>query len=367
MCGCSRMLTLAGRHHWEVAASLPCSHVRHVLFRVVMSASQQLDALVCYRRDRTAPASKLLLQTSLPHSAAIVILHDMQSSTADKLETGFDHQRFFSYLPTDTGLGELLITAKQLNSTQTLLQESASVVPNNTVCIAYQQVGGKGRGGNRWDSPAGCLMFSILKRVSITGQNLPFVQYIATLAIVQAVQQLAQQRLQGRSLDVRIKWPNDIYSNGMKIGGVLCYSTYRAKEFQVVIGVGLNLDNSQPTTCVNDILQGRHAELQQQSIWQPIIREELLACILHRLQGLLGKLAADGFAPLQQAYLQAWLHTNQQVTLVEDGDKTVALTIRGLTEYGYLLADDNFGTPFALHPDGNSLDFFKGLIRHKLS
>lgn len=28
------------------------------------------------------------------------------------------------------------------------------------------------------------------------GQNLPFVQYIATLAIVQAVQQLAQQRLQ---------------------------------------------------------------------------------------------------------------------------------------------------------------------------
>lgn len=68
----------------------------------------------------------------------------MQSSTADKLETGFDHQRFFSYLPTDTGLGELLITAKQLNSTQTLLQESASVVPNNTVCIAYQQVGGKG-------------------------------------------------------------------------------------------------------------------------------------------------------------------------------------------------------------------------------
>lgn len=79
--------------------------------------------------------------------------------------------------------------------------------------------------------------------------------------------------MQGRSLDVRIKWPNDIYSNGMKIGGVLCYSTYRAKEFQVVIGVGLNLDNSQPTTCVNDILQGRHAELQQQSIWQPIIRE----------------------------------------------------------------------------------------------
>lgn len=197
-------------------------------------------------------------------------------------------------------------------------------------------------------------------------QSLPFVQYIATLAIVQAVQQLAQQRLQGSSLDVRIKWPNDIYSNGMKIGGVLCHSTYRSKEFQVVIGVGLNLDNSQPTTCVNDILHHQHAELQQQSTWQPITREELLACILYELQGLLATLVANGFAPLQQAYLQAWLHSNQQVTLIEAGNKQVALTIRGLTDYGYLLAEDELSTPFALHPDGNSLDFFKGLIRHKL-
>ncbi len=81
-----------------------------------------------------------------------------------------------------------------------------------------------------------------------------------------------------------------------------------------------------------------------------------------------------------------------QVTLLEDGNKQVALTIKGLTEYGYLLAVDTQGTAFALHPDGNrycqlscrcstpweatvkrnalfccSLDFFKGLIRHKLS
>lgn len=68
----------------------------------------------------------------------------MQLSTADKLQTGFDHQQFYSYLPTHIDLGETLITASQLESTQTLLQENTAVVPNNTVCIAYQQVGGKG-------------------------------------------------------------------------------------------------------------------------------------------------------------------------------------------------------------------------------
>ena len=48
-----------------------------------------------------------------------------------------------------------------------------------------------------------------------------------------------------------------------------------------------------------------------------IVLQELLACILQRLQSLLETLVADGFAPLQQAYLQAWLHTNQQVSLTQ--------------------------------------------------
>ena len=81
------------------------------------------------------------------------------------------------------------------------------------------------------------------------------------------------QSMQAHGIDIKIKWPNDIYSKGMKVGGILCHSTYRSKEFQVVIGVGLNLDNSQPTTCVNDILRQQHADLQLQSEFQPIKRE----------------------------------------------------------------------------------------------
>lgn len=56
------MLTFVGRHPRQVAASIPSSHARHVLLSVVMSASQQLEALVCYRKDRTAPAISLLQQ-----------------------------------------------------------------------------------------------------------------------------------------------------------------------------------------------------------------------------------------------------------------------------------------------------------------
>ena len=53
-----------------------------------------------------------------------------------------------------------------------------------------------GRSGNTWESPDGCLMFSAVQRLAIPGQRLPFVQYIVSLAVVQAVQAEAAARLQ---------------------------------------------------------------------------------------------------------------------------------------------------------------------------
>lgn len=65
-----------------------------------------------------------------------------------------------------------------------------------------------GRGGNRWESPDGCLMFSAATRLAIPGQRLPFVQYVVSLAVVQAVQAEAAARLQVRALAVwsAAKW-----------------------------------------------------------------------------------------------------------------------------------------------------------------
>jgi hypothetical protein len=101
-------------------------------------------------------------------------------------------------------LGQTLLSAAQLPSTQTLLQTNAQHFPDGTVCVADVQSGGKGgrqaaclcshaswhhswfgnsclvcthtlpvpaagRGGNVWTSPRGCLMFSALMRLKIAG------------------------------------------------------------------------------------------------------------------------------------------------------------------------------------------------------
>ena len=86
----------------------------------------------------------LRLQISKHQASSTVNLVDMQAPTARQLATGFDHQQFYSYLPTNVELGATLLTAQQLESTQTLLQQNSAAIPDNTVCTAYQQIGGKG-------------------------------------------------------------------------------------------------------------------------------------------------------------------------------------------------------------------------------
>ncbi len=69
---------------------------------------------------------------------------------------------------------------------------------------------------------------------------------------------------------MRIKWPNDIYGHQLKIAGILCQSAYRNQQFQVVIGIGLNLSNREPTTCVDALIEEKHRELGLEGSPQPV-------------------------------------------------------------------------------------------------
>ena len=250
-------------------------------------------------------------------------------------------------------LGALLLSPRTgtMPSTHTLLQEARGL-PHGTVCTARRQAGGRGRGGNAWESPEGCLMFSVLLRTAMGGERVPFLQYVASLATVEAVRDHAG----GEDLGLRIKWPNDLFVGGEKVGGVLCTSAYREGSFEVAVGLGLNYTNSQPTTCVAELMAAQHPERSLPP------REALLAGILERLEGHVGILEERGFTPLRDSYTDLWLHTGQEVHF-EDGE---TLVVEGLADSGFLLARRKGGSEtFELHPDGNRLDFWSGLLRQR--
>ena len=79
-------------------------------------------------------------------------------------------------------VGATLLSFAELPSTQTLMAEcvarrarprraltrgarrNVDAVDDGAVCVADVQVSGRGRGGNTWSSPPGCLMFSFNTR-----------------------------------------------------------------------------------------------------------------------------------------------------------------------------------------------------------
>lgn len=258
--------------------------------------------------------------------------------------------------------GRSLLWSPCLPSTQTLLSQNFHLFPHGTVCVADVQLHGKGRSGNLWDSPQGCLMFSFTVHME-NGRLLPFLQYVVSIALIEAIDSVSLKK--GLPvLPVKIKWPNDLYANEMKIGGVLCTSTYGDKRFKVVVGVGLNVSNQKPTACLNSLLQDLVPSA------PPFGKEELLGSFFGKFEDLLQVLLSEGFGPLESSYYEKWLHSGQKVILEEKQDDDtisgVSLVVQGLSPTGYLLATDEQMEKYELHPDGNSFDFLRGLVRKKL-
>ncbi|DAZ97025.1 TPA: hypothetical protein N0F65_012894, partial [Lagenidium giganteum] len=257
-----------------------------------------------------------------------------------------------AFLPllTTNMLGQVVLYSPALSSTQTWLHETLQpAVPASVLCYTDLQLQGKGRGSNTWNSPEGCLTFSF-KSSFTDGNTLPFVQYLVSLAIVRAIEAVYPPAQQAQP--VRIKWPNDIYADKVKIGGILCQSDWRDGQFSVTTGIGINISNRDPTVCLQDVLA-------TDGVPHSITKEQFLAAFCNAYEPMQAKFLELGFTPFMDDYIARWLHSNQVVQVSGDAgaSSTVPATIKGLTTTGCLLAEGADGETLELYPDGNSFDF----------
>ncbi|GAB4861381.1 ATP-dependent 5'-3' DNA helicase hcs1 [Ancistrocladus abbreviatus] len=282
-------------------------------------------------------------------------------SELDNVKLSFDFDLFMNSLSA-TRLGRFLIWSPRLTSTHDVVSHNFAELPVGSVCVTDVQFKGRGRSKNVWESPNGCLMFSFTIQMD-DGRIVPLLQYIVSLAVTEAVKEVcAKDGLP--QIQVRIKWPNDLYLNGLKVGGILCTSTYKSMKFNVSAGIGLNVDNRHPTTCLNAILQ----ELTSMSC--QLQREDIIASFFNKFEKFFDLFIHQGFQPLEELYYNTWLHSGQRVIVQDNSEGQLmdkVVTIQGLTSAGYLMAFGDDGQMCELHPDGNSFDFFKGLVKRKLS
>mgnify|MGYP000308271967 CR=1 FL=1 len=113
--------------------------------------------------------------------------------------------------------------------------------------IAGHQTAGKGQRGNQWHAqPNQNLLVSFLLKPN---HELLQAQFYLSKAIANGIlmglQQWASDTL-GERLPLEIKWPNDIYLDGIKMGGILIENNFQAGQWSfAIIGIGLNINQKQ--------------------------------------------------------------------------------------------------------------------------
>jgi BirA family biotin operon repressor/biotin-[acetyl-CoA-carboxylase] ligase len=130
-------------------------------------------------------------------------------------------------------LGKEVFFYHKLNSTNTLaIKLSKMNMPHGTVIWAKKQLAGRGRGNKSWYSPKdNGLYFSIILYPPLPFSYWPLLSLVTAAAIAKSLEEIS-------TVSLGLKWPNDIWAKGKKIGGILI-ETYKKAA---IVGVGININ-----------------------------------------------------------------------------------------------------------------------------
>ncbi len=128
-------------------------------------------------------------------------------------------------------------------STNSLIAaEAADGASNGLVIAARAQSAGRGQRGNSWESePGRNLTFSYLIRPEGFGAARQFeLSMVTAISVRDSLARLLPEDLAPR---LRVKWPNDIYFDDLKICGILieCQLTGRNLS-SAIAGIGININ-----------------------------------------------------------------------------------------------------------------------------
>ncbi|MEI6756258.1 MAG: biotin--[acetyl-CoA-carboxylase] ligase [Chlorobium sp.] len=211
--------------------------------------------------------------------------------------------------------------------------------PEGSVVVADSQTGGRGTRGRHWISPPGMnLYFSLILRPGVPSIRVPQLALLVAVAIHQALSRLAPE------LVAKIKWPNDILSNGKKLCGVLCemFSEPDVTHF-VVIGIGINVNQPELSCELQDIATSLFLET-----GQLISRPALLAFVLNQFEPLYDAWLLEEDLGFVLPYLEkhSLLHS-RQVT-VDQLNRTLSGRVSGISRCGELMLEGEDGQTLLL-------------------
>ncbi len=216
-----------------------------------------------------------------------------------------------------------------------LAASDAAALP--LLVLAERQTAGRGRGSNRWWAEDGALTFSLALEAPpdrLPTERWPQVALVAGLAVCEALQSLAP------AAELRVKWPNDIYLGGGKIGGILSESVAGWRD-RLVVGVGVNVNNS--IRSGGDGGRGT-GDIHLRQIATSLIEHDglprdltsVLLAVLDQFDLRWREFLTGGFAPLAAGYRERCFLTGKTVTIQQSANQMLVGRCCGVDDGGVL-------------------------------
>ena len=222
-----------------------------------------------------------------------------------------------------------VLVLKETESTNNLAKELALQGINSAIVVSESQTKGRGRLNREFYSPKNKgIYLSVLLRPNIELKNASKITAFCGICVAKAIESLA-------SVKVGIKWVNDLFINGKKVGGILTESAINGETRSldyVVIGIGVNVFDDEYPDFIKDI--ATNIEKESGAI---VNKNELIAKIVNNLFDVENAVSNNSFL---KEYKQRQIILNKQIKVVSLNDEFYGVAI-DIDENGNLIVNNN--------------------------
>jgi BirA family biotin operon repressor/biotin-[acetyl-CoA-carboxylase] ligase len=208
-------------------------------------------------------------------------------------------------------------------------------VEEGLMLVTDEQTQGRGRRGRTWSAPPGSSLLSstLLRPTWLPPSDAFYLTILAAVTCAEAIQEAT-------SLQVELKWPNDLQVQERKLGGILVETEVTGNILTwAILGIGLNVDwdiASVPELAVT-------ATTLAAALGRPVSRAHLLTALIRHLDDRYVRLRAGE----RQRLFEDWrtrLTTLGRAVRAEAAGRTIEGYAEAVTPDGSLVIRDHAGT-----------------------
>lgn len=202
----------------------------------------------------------------------------------------------------------------------------------NRLLVAESQTAGRGRRGRKWVSPRnGGIYMSLVRQFTLPPNALQGLSLLTAISLKSALDSLGVTGL-------KLKWPNDILYQKMKLAGILLELQQREQHCYLVFGIGLNVAlpakvKAELDQSVTDITSIADFDFDN---------NQLVATVINELCSNLLEYERSGFSAFKKRWNDADLFLNKNVE-IHNGEKRIIGKSLGVDTNGALLLETTAG------------------------